>query len=63
MAKAHMAFGQVSQKSDCKKVKYHMSDSKHLTVIPAFVWTNMIIDKHRECIHIYKPFKKAMNKQ
>jgi hypothetical protein len=36
-----------------------MSDSKHLTVIPAFVWTinseqqhrcttSMIIDKHRE---------------
>ena len=46
------------KKKDCEKVKYHTSDSKHLTVIPAFVWTisseqqhqctSMIIDKHRE---------------
>jgi len=41
-----------------------MSDSKHLTVIPAFVWTisseqqhqctRMIIDKHREYLHTFQ---------
>ena len=41
-----------------------MSDSKHLTVIPAFVWTisseqqhqctSMIIDKHREYLHTFQ---------
>jgi hypothetical protein len=40
-----------------------MSDSKHLTVIPAFVWTisseqqhqctSMIIDKHQEYLHTF----------
>ena len=51
----HMQFHR-RKKRDCKKVKYKTSDSKHLTVIPAFVWTIsseqqhqctcMIIDKH-----------------
>ena len=47
-----------------KIVKYHTSDSKHLTVIPAFVWTisseqqhqctSMIIDKHQEYLHTFQ---------
>ena len=51
-------------KNRLKKVKYHTSDSKHLTVIPAFVWTisseqqhqctSMIIDKHREYLHTFQ---------
>jgi hypothetical protein len=52
------------EKIDWKKVKYHTSDSKHLTVIPAFAWTisseqqhqctSMIIDKHREYLHTFQ---------
>jgi hypothetical protein len=47
-----------------------MSDSKHLTVIPAFVWTisseqqmhKLIIDKHREDLHTFqKGNKQAIN--
>ena len=47
-----------------------MSDSKHLTVIPAFVWTisseqqmhKLIIDKHREYLHTFqKGNKQAIN--